>query len=82
MGQSENPMAASSQREGQARREREEAEKRGKRETSGEASPGTFVVEGKGTTCLVPVPALPSPQQRELALGLRDHLESNHKVAW
>ena len=38
-------------------------------------TPGAFVVEGTGTTCLVPVPALPSPQQRELAPGLRDHLE-------
>jgi proline iminopeptidase len=38
-------------------------------------TPGTFVVEGTGTTCLVPVPALPSPQQRELAPSLRDHLE-------
>lgn len=38
-------------------------------------TPGSFVVEGAGTTCLVPVPGLPSPQQRELAAGLRDHLE-------
>jgi pimeloyl-ACP methyl ester carboxylesterase len=33
------------------------------------------VLEGSGTTCLVPVPALPSPQQRELPAGLRDDLE-------
>jgi pimeloyl-ACP methyl ester carboxylesterase len=38
-------------------------------------TPGSVVVEGKGTACLVPVPALPSPQQRELSQTLRGHLE-------
>ncbi len=38
-------------------------------------TPGSFVVEGRGTTCLVPVPAIPSPQQREFPPALRDELE-------
>ena len=37
--------------------------------------PGSWVVEGTGTSCLVPVPALPSPQQRELPAALRDDFE-------
>lgn len=32
-------------------------------------------IEGTGVPCLVPVSALPSPQQRELPAGLRDQLE-------
>ncbi len=36
---------------------------------------GAMVREGRGTPCFVPVPALPSPQQRELSQNLRRHLE-------
>ena len=34
-----------------------------------------LAVEGRGVPCIVPVPAVPSPQQRELSPGLREHLE-------
>jgi proline iminopeptidase len=37
--------------------------------------PGDFAVEGSGTACLVPVAALPSPQQRELSAELRKSLQ-------
>lgn len=41
-----------------------------------EASPTRkLVIEGKGAACLVPVPAIPSPQQRELSASLRERLE-------
>lgn len=38
-------------------------------------TPGSFFVEGDGAACLVPVPAIPSPQQREFPPALREELE-------